>query len=189
MREIWKLVVGYEKYYQINNKGIIKSFDRFVWNGHRDVLRKGRVLKPALNSSGYPQLVLSKGDGLFKSVAIHRIVAMAFVENPNNYPQVNHIDGDRTNNDLENLEWCTNAQNQQHAYDIGSRVGVNTGKFGADNKRSVVVYQMYINGGVFCKHVGFREAERKTGIDRASIARVCHGKQKTAGGYTWSLTV
>ncbi len=114
MKEIWKDVEGYEGLYQVSNLGNVKSLKRKKWNGFNFIETTEKILKTSKSYKGYLRTRLYK-DGKSKCFPTHRIVAQAFIPNPNNKPQVNHIDGDKTNNKAENLEWCTNAENQQHA--------------------------------------------------------------------------
>lgn len=110
--EFWKDIRGYEGIYQISNLGKIKSL-------HRDCT-KGRILNPAKNNRGYLRLGLS-GNGKVRYDSVHRLVAEAFIPNPKNLPEVNHIDGNKLNNRVENLEWVTKGENQVHAYKTGLR--------------------------------------------------------------------
>lgn len=115
MVEVWKDVVGYEGLYQVSNRGVVKRIDSIGLDGrqlHEKQLYGGRY------SNGYQFVCLSK-DGVCKQYIIHRLVAIAFLPNPNNNPVVNHVDGDKQNNSVENLEWCTHSQNRKHAYDNG----------------------------------------------------------------------
>ena len=98
--EIWKDIKGYEGFYQISNKGNVKSLRR----------DRERILKSEIGKRGYPYVVFSVG-GKRKTFKIHRLVAENFVPNPNNFPQVNHKDENKTNNSVENLEWCTSEYN------------------------------------------------------------------------------
>jgi hypothetical protein len=110
--EIWKDIQGYEGIYQISNLGRIKSL-------HRDYTN-GRILNPAKNNRGYLRLGLS-GNGKVRYDSVHRLVAETFIPNPKNLPEVNHIDGNKLNNRVENLEWVTKGENQAHAYKTGLR--------------------------------------------------------------------
>lgn len=110
--EVWKDIRGYEGIYQISNLGRIKSL-------HRDC-RNGRILNPAKNNSGYLRVALSN-NGKIRYDSIHRLVAEAFISNPKKLPEVNHIDGNKLNNSVENLEWVTKGENQIHAYKTGLR--------------------------------------------------------------------
>ena len=104
---------------QVFNDGTIKTLDHknFRNNGRLDN-RKGKILKPKLDKYGYKTIVLSK-NGKRHNYTIHRLVAKAFIPNPNNLPQVNHKDGDKLNNNIENLEWCTCKENQKHKWKNG----------------------------------------------------------------------
>lgn len=118
-QEIWKDVNGYEGHYQVSNYGQVRSVDRIVVRMYRGGFSKaGKIVKPYVTPKGYLRIQLSK-DGKLKNFMVHRLVALAFIENPNNKPEVNHKDGNKRNNFLENLEWVTSSENQIHAYDTG----------------------------------------------------------------------
>ena len=108
MEEIWKDIKGYEGKYQVSNLGRVKSL-----NYRRMGFEK--ILSPGLDGRGYKMAPLTIC-GKTKLLKIHRLVAETFIPNHNNYPCVNHIDGDKTNNNVDNLEWCTQKYNVQHAY-------------------------------------------------------------------------
>ena len=113
--EIWKPVKNFEQQYEISNKGNLRSIDRYVKHykgGER--LYKGQPKKTRLNYNGYIRCNL-KNNGKRYDFAVHRLVAIAFLDNPNNYKYVNHINGIKTDNNVENLEWCTMQQNIIHA--------------------------------------------------------------------------
>lgn len=117
--EIWMDVVGYEGYYQISNTDKVRSLKRRIKNypsGTR--VMKSVVLKTRIGTTGYFMVDLSK-EGKSIKHRVHRLKAKAFIPNPNNYPEINHIDGDKLNNHLLNLEWCTSSQNRLHAYKEG----------------------------------------------------------------------
>lgn len=105
----WKDIQGYENFYQVNNSAQVR---RLYKN------RPFKILKPQINSNGYLQVSLCV-NSKSKSIKIHRLLAIAFIPNPNNLPCINHIDGNPLNNSLQNLEWCTIRHNVQHAYNIG----------------------------------------------------------------------
>jgi hypothetical protein len=113
--EVWKPINGYEGCYEVSTFGRVKSLDRY------DSMKRfkiGRILKPRKNQGGYLNVQISNGV-VIKNTAIHRIVALTFILNPNNYPEVNHKDGNKQNNHISNLEWCTRSQNEKHAYRSG----------------------------------------------------------------------
>lgn len=116
--EIWRQVNDYPAY-QVSNLGNVRSVDRTVVDNHCNRLFKGKLLKQTIltNKKGYQCLyvTLSK-NGLTRKFLVHRLVAEAFIDNPDNKEQVNHIDGNPLNNVVTNLEWCTNAENTNHAY-------------------------------------------------------------------------
>ena len=107
--EVWKDVVGYEGLYKVSNKGHVYSVER---KNSRGIKCGGRILKQTI-SSGYLKLFLYK-NGMRKNKYVHRLVAKAFIPNPNNYLEINHKDEDKTNNYVENLEWCTSKYNSNY---------------------------------------------------------------------------
>ena len=118
VNEEWRDVSGYERLYQVSNLGRVRSLDRWRKNGSGEYKQKGRILNQGDTTTGYKQIVLNK-DKKRKTLKVHRLVAIAFIPNPENKPNVNHIDGNPHNNNVENLEWCTQAENVQHAINTG----------------------------------------------------------------------
>lgn len=121
MEEIWKDIEGYEGMYQVSNLGRVRSLGRIV--KLRDSFRRlsTKVLSPRLKHNGYNQVVLQK-DGQRVDVSIHRLVGIAFIPNPENKHQINHKNGIKTDNRVENLEWCTGSENIVHADKTGLRI-------------------------------------------------------------------
>jgi len=111
MKEIWKDITGYKDIYQVSNLGRVKSLSRF--QSKTEIILKGEIDK-----RGYKRVRLSK-DNTTKKFQIHRLVSLAFIDNINNKPQINHIDGNPSNNNVNNLEWCTQSENQIHAFKTG----------------------------------------------------------------------
>ena len=108
--EVWKDVVGYEGLYKVSDRGNVYSVERIGVNGNKI---GGRMLKPWYDRYGYIRVSLRK-NGIKKNKRVHRLVAEAFIPNPNNLPEVNHMDENKTNNELSNLEWCTRKHNNNH---------------------------------------------------------------------------
>ena len=113
----WRPVKDYEGLYEVSDTGLVKSLEKRVDRGkcHRSWSTHIRAF--GKDANGYLRVSLSK-DGVNKTHKVHRLVAQAFIPNPDNLPQVNHIDGDKTNNNVDNLEWCTQSENMRHAYKL-----------------------------------------------------------------------
>lgn len=114
-KEVWKDIKGYEGFYQISNIGRVKSL--VGWNRHRYIQRE-LILKQTMSTTGYLKVELKK-DGKRKSIKVHRLVASAFLDNPEGKKTVNHKDGNKTNNEVSNLEWNTHSENINHAFETG----------------------------------------------------------------------
>lgn len=113
MNEVWKRVVGYESYYEISNLGNVRSFDRLIHckaGGY--YVKKGRMLKQ-YDDKGYKSVILTVNK-IAKTFKIHQLVAMAFIPNPDNLPEINHKDENKINNNVSNLEWCTKKYNMNY---------------------------------------------------------------------------
>lgn len=191
--EEYKDVIGYEGLYQVSNKGNVKSLERKVWNSRGRgfyMTVPERILKPIKTGSGYLQVDLSK-DGKIKRHLIHRLVAEAFIPNTENLEQVNHIDEDKTNNCVENLEWCTREYNNNYGTRIRRIAEANTGnpklsKANTNNpKLSKPVISISKVSGLIVEYPSTQEASRQTGTHQGSIVECCKGRQKSAGGFYW----
>lgn len=135
--EVWKEIFGYEGMYEISNLGNARSVKRLItYSDGRKGLWDAKNLKKINTAEGYIKYRLCK-NGKCKSIFAHRIVLKSFKQNINNYPVVNHLDSNRSNNNLSNLEWCTYSRNQQHSYDSGNRKKAYLGTK-HNNKRSIV---------------------------------------------------
>lgn len=119
--EIWKPVVGYEDFYEVSSLGEVRSKDRVVNKGNGPFIKKGIRMKKSPTTTGYYKIRLTDKEGKGKEYKIHRLVAFAFIPNPENKPNINHIDGNPINNHVSNLEWCTQSENVYHAYENGLR--------------------------------------------------------------------
>jgi len=180
MPVIWKDVVGYENYYEVSNEGRVRSLDRGVRSCCNSVaIKRGVILKETRRTDGYLCVNLSK-KGKSRVTEIQRIVAMAFLENPDHLPCVNHKDEDRANNNVENLEWCTYKYNNDYGArkekDRAARI---------NGKMSIPVRQ-YSKGGVLIgQYPSMAEVKRRHGYDPSKISLVARGKRKTAYGCYW----
>ena len=124
-----KDVVGFEDLYSVDETGNVYSKDRIVnHNCGGLAVKKGKRLQPETTSCGYLRVLLIDREGKRSHLSVHRIVAEAYIPNPNNLPQVNHKDGNKKNNHINNLEWCTSQQNNIHALKNGLRAGRKRGE-------------------------------------------------------------
>ena len=170
MTEIWKDIEGYENLYQVSNLGRVKA----LGNGgsKNSKFSSERILKTC-EIKGYLRVTLSK-DGKQKQYSVHRLVAQAFLQNPDNLPQVNHKDEDKTNNRVDNLEWCSAKYNNNY----GTRIQRITEK----KSKQVLCVE---TGKIY---PSLRQAERELGISHNNISAACRGIQKTCGGFHWRYT-
>lgn len=181
MREIWRDIKGYENEYQVNQYGEIRTLK------DSSVCKANTILKPQISKrNGYVYQMLWK-NGKAKLFRVHRIVASAFVDNPNNYKQVNHIDGNKTNNNAENLEWCSQSQNMKHAYKNKLQVP-------SEKQRKAIINSNKLKQKKVCQikdgkiiniFSGISEASRQTKISISCISRCCNLKRKSTNGYEW----
>lgn len=183
--EVWKPVVGYEGLYEVSNLGNVRSVDsvRIIHNQYGEHLGKykGRIRKPSKDNDGYLHVKLSC-QCIQKAFMIHRLVAEAFMPNPDNLPEVNHINEDKTDNRVENLSWVSHIQNINHA-SRNQRVA-ETLKNRSDCSKRVAQYTL---GGVLVAiYPSIMEVYRQKGYNSASISMACNNKRKSAYGYYWN---
>jgi hypothetical protein len=171
-KEVWNDIKGYKGYYKISNFGNIKSLDRELDNKRGKFIKKGKLMRPILSLGGYLKINLYIR-GKMKTKLIHRLVAINFIRNKSNKKEVNHKDGNKRNNHIDNLEWVTAKENTTHAVKIGL----------FNNTKAV---KMFSKSGVLLGvYDSLIEAEKITGVRRNGISEVLNGRQKTSGGYLW----
>ena len=175
MKEIWKDIPNYETLYQVSTLGRVKSL------GNRSNHKKEKIMKQRLTHKGYLRLSLCK-NGIQKQKMVHRLIAETFIPNPNNYEQVNHKDGNKQNNNINNLEWCNNSYNQLHA----NKLGLNDNRVKrikeVCNKK---VIQLSLNGVKLNEFDSLKDASYKTGCSYKAMSLCATGKTKSSGGYIW----
>lgn len=170
MEEIWKDIEGYEGCYQVSNLGRVKSLGNGKTHNSSERILKGNNIK------GYLVVKLSK-EGKQKQYLIHRLVAQVFIPNPNNLLQVNHIDEDKTNNTVSNLEWCSAKYNMNYGTRTQRVVEKNTNHQNKSKKVTCIE-----TGKIY---VSTMQVERDLGFAHANISYACTGRYKTAYGFHW----
>lgn len=168
--EIWKDIKNYEGLYQVSNLGRIKSLGNKI--NHKNSI----YLKKRPNKYGYEYVILQNNKKK-KSKTVHRLVAEAFISNLENKKQVNHIDGNKLNNNVDNLEWSTPSENIKHSFRTGLK-----------KPTRKQVYQYDLNNNLIAIYNSTKEAGEKSGILKGSIAKCCRKELKTSGGYKWEYT-
>ena len=179
INEEWKTIERTNGNYEIINLGRVKSKERIYLSGENYRIKKktgGKLLNQTLNKDGYPTVSLRLDDGKRHTLKVHRLVALAFIQNTKNLPQINHKDENKENNRVDNLEWCTSKYNAN---------------YGTRNKRMIkqkylkAVIMLDLSGNELKRFESLGDASRETGFDISAIIRVCKGKQRTSMGYKW----
>ena len=188
MIEIWKDVKGYEGLYQVSNHGKVKSVKRKGKNG-RYYGGKTKILTPS-KSGGYLTVGLSKGS-FSKTYLVHRLVADVFIPNPLNKKEINHIDGDKHNNNIDNLEWNTRLENMRHAK-THNLLKPKKGKehylfqrYGSTHHNAKKIVQLDLCDNIIKIWECGADIERELGIPKSNICKCCKGERKKASGYKW----
>lgn len=182
--EIWKDIPGYEGRYMVSNIGRVKSLERYVKTKFSSYKTSTRILKWTWIE--YKMVRLYNGQ-YKEAFLIHRLVAKAFIANTFNKKYINHIDGNKHNNHMTNLEWCTSSENLIHAYRLWLlwKQYHMRWRYGDMSNRYKLVAQFDINGSLIAKFNWTREASRKTWISDRNIATVCRGNRVTTWWYIW----
>lgn len=168
--EIWKDIKGYEGIYKISSLGRVKSLQRIVENYgfQKKALLKERILKPSMDR--YYYMVRLRKNGESKQFKIHRLLALHFIDNPDSKPHINHIDGNKKNNSLSNLEWCTASENMQHAYDNGLKKKM----YGRNNGASKLV--LNLESGIY--YESCKNASIAYGIKHTTLKSQLNGNNR-----------
>jgi hypothetical protein len=170
--EIWKDIEGYEGLYQVSNLGRVKSLERKV-NGKWGKMKiKEKILVAVNDKDGYKIVTLCKG-GKQKVGKIHRLVAKTFISNPNNFLYINHKDENKSNNNVDNLEWCTAKYNTNYGTNLKKII----------EKKLKPVLQYNLDGNLIAEYRSMSDAYKTTNISH--IYDCCNKKLKTCGGYIW----
>ena len=179
-KEIWKDIEGYEGLYKVSNRGRVRSLERTAryGRGYRTVPEK--ILKARKNNNGYLYVKLCK-DGKGKMYTVHKLVATAFCDNPHGFKEVNHIDENKSNNVVSNLEWCSRSYNNTYN-DRAKKVGKKNTNHPKESKPVLAIYKI---NGLILEFPSIMEAARQTGIDPGNITKCCKGKYKSIGGFYW----
>lgn len=192
---MWKEIPDTEGLYFASDKGEIKSADRMrKYCSHNKTgyyLRSGKILRQALNGHGYPVVSIAIPNKKTKVTAVHLLIAKTFIPNPDNLPQINHKDGNKTNNRIENLEWVSCKDNIIHAVKTGLNNGPKnpywTGKEGSLHNRSIAVDMYDINGNYIKTFGSMRLAAKEMNCKDSHISQCVSGKRKSTGGFIWKI--
>lgn len=173
--EKWVSAIDYEGIYEVSNKGRVRSIDRKIKQNKNGTVyertMKGKVIKQGMLNSGYKVVWLSK-QGKVKALTVHRLIMKSFHKQFNNSKDINHKDGNKTNNNLSNLEWMTRSENVKHSHETLNR---------KTTKRKIKCVE---TGEIFDS---IKEASIHTGVSRSSVSHAVNGRTNKSGGYTWKL--
>lgn len=185
MKEIWKNVSinGYIDVYQVSTLGRLRSLPRLIHYSTYSEKTDGQIVQSKLWGA-YLQVCLCV-NGKRKYIHVHRLVALTFIPNPLNKPQINHKDGNKLNNCVSNLEWVTASENHKHLYTVLGRKGINHNRFGKLSHTNKEIHQFTKEGELIQTYYSLKYAGEVTGIDSTSICKAAKGVINTAGGYIW----
>lgn len=178
MNEVWKPITGYEGKYEVSNLGNVKSLSRIIVrkNGMKQTIAE-RILKPQINNTGHFRVQLEE-----KRYFVHRLVAKEFLQNPNNYEVVNHIDCNPKNNDASNLEWCSQKQNMEYASKIGHLVcNDQKRKKLSDAHKKTPIFSINLKTGEKKKYSSIQEAAKEYG-SAGNICDCCKNSEHSYKG-------
>lgn len=190
MKEIWKDIKSYEGLYQVSNLGRVRSLDKLDSWGRKV---KGKILKPKKEKKGYLRVTLHK-NGIPEYFKVHRLVAVNFINNTHNFPEVNHIDENKENNRVDNLEWCTTRYNCCY----GTRIDRMLKTRGQERKKPYIkkgrckyrnIIQLDKDNNKIRTFNNASDVEDKLKIDRGLLYRCLRGESLTCGGFKWECEV
>jgi hypothetical protein len=184
--EIWVDIKNFEGLYQISNMGRVKALEKTVFLGAKNSTKKlikENIKAQGLDNHGYPLVCIYKNSKGYTRT-VHRLVAEAFIPNPESKPQVNHKDCDKKHNTIYNLEWVTGKENMFHLYHIFGHKNPTKGR----NVASKKVYQYTIEGGLVSEYPSITNASEVTGFFTSSISICCLGKGSSCNGFIFSFT-
>lgn len=170
----WAVIDGYNGKYEINRFGVIKN------------TITGKILVPSTSKTGYQFVKLNRPDSTRKNALVHRLVAEVFIQNPLKKPQVNHIDGNKRNNCVDNLEWVTPSENIKHSFSTLGKTSPMQGRKGILNKNSVPIYQYDLDGNFVKKWPAVSDAAKALNCNPSQIINQMAGRIVTCHGYLWS---
>lgn len=178
LNEEFRPIKYYEGLYEISNYGRIKALPRYRWNGKKYFYSKIIIMKPHIDNRGYLAILLRDENSIRKKISVHRLVAEAFIPNPNNLPQINHKDENKVNPRVDNLEWCSAKYNTNY----------NNMTYKRANKLKKSINQYDLDGNFIKKWSGIIDASKGCNINRCCINDCCKNRSKTAGGYIWKYS-
>lgn len=186
MEEIWKDIEGYEGIYQVSNLGRVKTL---YFRNNKYIIKKEKILKQHISKQGYLSVGLSDKQGKRKTYRVHRLVAQAFIPNPQKLFCVNHKDENKSNNIITNLEWTTTIENNRYSFNLHQeRIKYmqtdDANRKRAEKKKKAVI-QMNKENKKINVFEGVIDASIKTGFDKSTIANCCRGYYQFAYGYKW----
>lgn len=191
-QEIWKDVVGYDGFYKVSNKGRLMRCERIASNNHL-LPNKIKVLREKNN--GYYGTTIVDCNGNYKNVLIHKLVAQAFIPNPENKPCVDHINGIKADNTVENLRWCTYKENVNFPLSLKNRSAAGKiaqnkphtiqSKIASSHKKKVLQYTL--DGDFLREFESLHEISRMLGFSVPNISACCNNRRKNAFGYIWKF--
>ena len=178
-QEEWRDIKKYKGLYQVSNLGNVRSLDKVIIQKNKfgkiqKHIYKGKQLKKQLQKGGYEYVNLYKNNKMTKEL-VHRLVAITFLENKNGNYYINHKDNNKTNNAIDNLEWCTQSYNIKYAYDCGNKIAPHMKK----------IHKLDMDGKILNTFESIQQAERKTSIKSSNISKCCRNLRNKAGGFKW----